>query len=143
VVRMTDDMSITLLPVRAGAIVLGAFGLIALLLASAGIYGVAAYSVASRSREIGVRAALGATRARLIRMVLTENGRRVGAGALAGLIVTVGIGFGLSRVLYGVQAIDPIVLGGVASVMAAVALMATFIPARRASRADPVAAMRE
>jgi ABC-type antimicrobial peptide transport system permease subunit len=76
-------------------------------------------------------------------MVLTENGRRVGAGALAGLIVTVGIGFGLSRVLYGVQAIDPIVLGGVASVMAAVALMATFIPARRASRADPVAAMRE
>jgi predicted permease len=140
--RMTDDMAVTLLPVRMGAALVGAFGLIALILASAGIYGVAAYSVASRTREIGVRAALGATRQRIVRMVLWESGRRVAIGAVIGLIATVGVGFGLSRVMFGVRPVDPVVILGVAAVISAVALLATLAPARRAAKADPVVAMR-
>jgi ABC-type antimicrobial peptide transport system permease subunit len=139
---MSDDMAITLLPVRAGATLLGAFGGLALLLAAAGIYGVASYSVARRTREIGIRAALGATRSRLMGIVLLESGRRVGIGALVGVVLTVGVGAGLSRVLYGVRPLDPVVLVGVVVLIAAVAVVATFAPARRAAAADPMAAMR-
>jgi hypothetical protein len=142
VVRMADDMAVTLLPVRLGASLIGAFGFIALALGAAGIYGVAAYSVARRTREIGIRAALGATRSRLVRMVLVESGRRVGIGAAFGIILTIAVGSLLSRVLYGVHALDAVVLSGVVGVMALVALLATLAPARRASRADPVTAMR-
>lgn len=142
VVAMTDDMSVTLLPVRVGAVLLGTFGLVALILAAAGIYGVASYSVASRTREIGVRAALGATRPMIVRMVLAESARRVGIGLAFGLVATAGAGLAISKVLYGVQAFDPIVLGGVIGTIGLVALGGTFVPARRASRADPVIAMR-
>ena len=142
VARMSDDMAITLLPVKLGAGVLGAFGALALVLAAAGIYGVAAYSVARRTREIGVRAALGATHFRLIGMVLWESGKRVGIGAAIGVTLTVATAAGLSRVLYGVRALDPIVLVGVVVLITAVAVLATLAPARRAARADPVAAMR-
>jgi len=135
-------MSVTLLPVRAGAVLLGSFGLIALILAAAGIYGVASYSVASRTREIGVRAALGATRPMIVRMVLLESGRRVASGLVVGLIATLGAGFAISKILYGVEAFDPMVLGGVIAVIGLVALFGTLAPARRASRADPVTAMR-
>jgi hypothetical protein len=142
VARMSEDMAITLLPVKLGAGVLGAFGALALILAAAGIYGVAAYSVARRTREIGVRAALGANRSRLVGMVLWESARRVGIGAAIGVALTVATAAGLSRVLYGVRALDAIVLLGVVAVISAVAVLATLAPARRAARADPVAAMR-
>jgi predicted permease len=142
VARMTDDMSITLLPVRAGVALLGGFGLLALFLAAAGIYGVAAYSVVRRTREIGVRAALGATRTRLVRMVLWESGRRVLIGAVIGLSATIGIASLLRGVLYGVEAVDPIVLIVATSIIGTVAVLATLAPAFRAARADPVAAMR-
>jgi len=142
VVTMTDDMAITLLPVRAGAVLLGAFGLLALILAAAGIYGVASYSVASRTREIGIRSALGATRARLVRMVLWESGRRVCIGAGIGLALTIAVAIGLSRILYGVQPVDPVVLGSVIMTMAIVAVLASLAPAARAARADPVRSIR-
>jgi predicted permease len=142
VVRMTEDMAITLLPVKLGAGSLGAFGLVALILAAAGIYGVAAYSVARRTREIGVRAALGATRAQLVMMVLWESARRVGAGVAAGVLLTIGLATLLSRVLYGVHPLDAAVLLGVVGMIAIIALLASLGPARRAARADPVAAMR-
>jgi len=142
VVTMTDDMSITLLPVRLGAGLLGAFGGLALVLAAAGIYGVASYSVASRTREIGIRAALGATRARLVRMVLWESGRRVVIGSIIGLGATIGIAAGLARVLYGVEAVDPVVLLSVIVTMAAVAVIASLAPAVRAANADPVTSIR-
>jgi predicted permease len=142
VAAMTDDMAITLLPVRMGAVLLGSFGLLALVLATAGIYGVASYSVASRTREIGVRAALGATRSMIVGMVLMESGRRVVTGLAVGLLVSIGIGVGLSKILYGVEGFDPIVLGGVVATIGLIALIGTFAPARRASRADPVIAMR-
>ena len=142
VTRMTDDMAITLLPVRVGVALLGAFGAIALVLAAAGIYGVASYSVARRTREIGIRTALGATRTRVVRMVVWESGRRAGVGALVGLVMTIGASVAMSRILYGVRALDPLVLGGVMLLMVAVAILASLAPAARAARANPVAAMR-
>jgi predicted permease len=142
VARMADDMAITLLPVRLGAALLGAFGGLALVLAATGIYGVASYSVARRTREIGIRAALGATRVRILRMVLLESGRSVAAGASIGLASTIAVAFGLSRVLYGVHALDVVVLGTVVLVMTSVAVLATLAPAARAARVDPVLAMR-
>ena len=142
VTRMTDDMSITLLPARAGGALLSAFGVIALVLAACGIYGVASYSVLSRTREIGIRAALGATRRQLIRMVLTESGRRVAIGALIGVVFTIGIAALLSRALYGIDAIDPLVLGAVLAVIAAVTALAALGPARRAARVEPAIAIR-
>ena len=142
VVRMVDDMAITLLPVRLGAAFLGTFGALALVLAAAGIYGVASYSVARRTREIGIRAALGATRGRIIAMVLWENGRRVATGTAIGLAVAILIGIGLSSILYGVRAVDPLALGGVVTVIAMVAAVASIGPARRAANADPVRSIR-
>ena len=142
ITRMDDDMTITLLPIRLGAMLLAAFGALALVLAAAGIYGVASYSVARRTREIGIRAALGATRARIIRMVIGESFLRVGIGAAAGLLATIAISVLLSKVLYGVEALDPLVLSGTAALMTAVALLATLAPAGRAARTDPVIAMR-
>jgi ABC-type antimicrobial peptide transport system permease subunit len=142
VVRMVDDMSITLLPVRLGAMFLGTFGALALVLAAAGIYGVASYSVSRRTREIGIRAALGATRTRIIGMVLWENGRRVATGTAIGLALAILIGIGLSSVLYGVRAVDPLALGGVVTTIAMVAAAASIGPARRAANADPVRSIR-
>jgi predicted permease len=142
VARMVDDMAITLLPVRTGALLLGSFGALALLLAACGIYGVASYSVASRTREIGIRAALGATRARLLRMVVAESAGRVAIGAGIGLGAAIGLAALLGRVLYGVHALDVLVLAGVSIVIAVVALLSTLIPARRAALASPIAAIR-
>ena len=142
VIRMVDDMAITLLPVRLGALLLGSFGALALVLAAAGIYGVASYSVSRRTREIGIRAALGATRARIVGMVLWENGRRVAVGTMIGLAVAILIGIGLSTVLYGVRAVDPLALGGVVTAIAMVAAVASIGPARRAANADPVRSIR-
>jgi predicted permease len=142
VVAMTDEMAITILPVRAAATLLGAFGALAMVLAAAGIYGVASYSVARRSREIGVRAALGATRGQLIAMVLWESGRRVGIGAIVGVVLTIGVGVALSRVLYGIRVVEPTVLLAVPVFIAVVAVAATLAPARKAAKANPVAAIR-
>ena len=142
VARMSDDMAITLLPVKLGAALLGAFGLVALTLAAAGIYGVAAYSVARRTREIGVRSALGATRVQLVNMVLWESARRVGVGAAIGVLLTIALATALSRVLYGVHPLDAVVLLGVVTMIGVVALLATLGPASRAARADPVTAIK-
>jgi predicted permease len=142
VVRMADDMAVTLLPVRAGAVLLGSFGALALVLAAAGIYGVASYSVLSRTREIGIRAALGATRGRLVRMILMESGRRVGLGAVFGFVLAIAAAVGLTHVLFGVQTLDPFVLASVAVTIGVVALLASLGPARRAASADPAAAIR-
>ena len=142
VVRMIDDMAITLIPVRLGAFLLGSFGLLALVLAGAGIYGVASYSVSSRTREIGIRSALGATRTRIIAMVLWENGRRVAFGTGIGLAVAILVGLGLSTVLYGIRPADPLALSGVVATIALVAAAASFGPARRAANADPVRSIR-
>jgi putative ABC transport system permease protein len=123
-------------------IVLGTFAGIALLLASIGIYGLMSYAVEQRTHEIGIRLALGAAPERVRNMILF-GGMRL---ALGGVVLGIGAAFGLTRfmasLIYGVKTSDPLVLTAGASVVTTVALIATFIPARRATRIDPVEALR-
>ena len=121
---------------------MGGFAGVALLLAALGLYGVLSYVVAQRTRELGVRAALGAGRGELTRLVVGSGARLAGAGAVCGLLLYAGAQRGLSALLYGVGAADPVaLLAGVAS-LGVVALLASWIPARRAARVDPAGALR-
>jgi ABC-type antimicrobial peptide transport system permease subunit len=121
----------------------GFFGALALLLAALGLYGVISYSVARRRNEIGVRMALGATRARIIRLVLGEVGRLVSVGVALGVLLALGATRLVATFLYGVEPNDPAMLALAAFTLAAVAIGAALIPARRAARLDPMVALRE
>ncbi|HKG94115.1 MAG TPA: ABC transporter permease [Gemmatimonadaceae bacterium] len=137
-----EDMQLSLLPARAGAGFLGTFGLLALVLATVGIYGVTSYAVAQRTREIGIRAALGAGRREVLRLVLAESMRLVALGMVLGLALALGAGRLLQSLLYGVSPTDPLVFAGTPVILAVVALLATLVPARRAARVDPMVALR-
>ena len=139
---LEDDMRIVLLPAQAGAALLGSFGLLALMLASTGIYGVASYSVAQRTREIGVRAALGATSRDVMRLVLAQSMRTVAVGLILGLAAALGLARIVASQLYGVGAADPATFGLTPLVLISVALVAVLVPARRATRVDPMVALR-
>src|SRR5262249_4305123 len=121
----------------------GFFGALALLLAALGLYGVISYSVARRRNEIGVRIALGATRARLLRMALGEGGRMGGVGVALGILIELAGTRALAAVLYGVAPKDPATLALSAFILAAVAFGAALLPAWRAARLDPMAALRD
>jgi predicted permease len=121
----------------------GFFGALALLLATMGLYGIMAYTVARRRNEIGVRIALGATRARVIRMVLGDVGRMVVAGVALGVLLSLAATRLVADFLYGVEPNDPATLVLSALTLAAVAIGAAMIPARRAARLDPMASLRE
>ncbi|HYW31581.1 MAG TPA: FtsX-like permease family protein, partial [Gemmatimonas sp.] len=142
ITTMSEDMSITLLPIRAGAMLLAALGAVALLLAASGIYGVTSFAVARRTREIGIRAALGAIPSRLVGLVVLDSMRPVRTGLMIGLVLAVAAAVGLSRLLYGVQPVDPVVLLGVSVVLLFVAAVASVLPAWRAASVNPVTAMR-
>lgn len=118
------------------------FGVTALLLAAIGLYGVMAYTASQRSREIGIRIALGAQRGAILRMVLGDGLRLAMAGVLIGVIVALVSGRLLSGFLYGVRADDPLTLGSVALLIALIALVASFLPARRAAVIDPMQTLR-
>jgi predicted permease len=140
---LEDQASEALAPLRINVIVLATFGGLALLLASIGLYGVANYAVAQRTREIGVRMALGANPSSVLRLVLGHGLMLVAAG------LTVGLGLALllasmipPDLLPNVSARDPLTFGGTSAVLAAVALVASYIPARRATRIDPLIALR-
>ena len=120
----------------------GAFAVLALLLGVVGIYGVIAYSVSRRTREIGVRMALGAQRGAVYRMVLGEAGSAAAAGIVAGLVCAIGAGMLLRNFLFGVEAWDISTLLAVALVLAVCALLGAYLPARRAASVDPVEALR-
>lgn len=126
-----------------GSAVLGAFGVFALLLASLGIYGVMAYSVERRKREMGVRMALGAGAARIRRLIVGEGLRLAGVGLMAGLLLAAGGAHLMSAVLYGVSPLDPVALTGTLVVFAVVAVGSSAVPAIRASRAEPARILRE
>ena len=138
--REMADMK--LFPVRAGAWLIGAFGALALIVASIGLYGVIGYSVTRRTREIGIRKALGARPAQLVGMVMREGMLLVGFGGLIGVVLAAGAAQVLSSVLY-VSAFDAVSFGIAFGVLALVALAANAIPARRASRVDPIIALRQ
>ena len=119
-----------------------AFGVLATLLAVIGLYGVMAYTVARRTREIGVRMALGALRGDVVWLVMREVLVLVGTGLAIGLIAAWGLRRVLGTVLYGISASDPLTIVGAAALLAAVSLLAGFVPARRATRVNPVLALR-
>ncbi|HKG94849.1 MAG TPA: FtsX-like permease family protein, partial [Gemmatimonadaceae bacterium] len=123
-------------------LVLAAFGAVALVLAAAGIYGVLSYTVARRTREIGVRVALGAQRGTVLAMVLRDAMRPVLAGAAAGAVAALLLGRLMRGLVYGVGVADPVALGLAAALLLAVALAASWMPAHRAARVDPLTALR-
>jgi putative ABC transport system permease protein len=108
-----------------------------------GIYGVISFFVGQRTREIGIRMALGAQRADVLKMVVSEGLSLTLPGVAAGFLAAFALTRLLSSLLYGVSAMDPVALGGVALLFACVGLIASYIPARRAMRVDPVIALRE
>ena len=139
---MADQMSSSLFPAKMGAILLAIFGSLALLLATVGLYGVMGYSVARRTREIGIRMALGAGRNDVLKMVLKEGMTLVGIGIILGLGAAWFATQLLASFLYGVSVTDPFTFAGVSLLLSGVALVASFAPARRATRVDPIVALR-
>jgi len=129
-------------PARMGAALLGLFGALALILASIGIYGVLAYSVAQRTSEIGLRMALGAQPRQVLGLVLKQGMLLALVGATAGILVALPVARQAAGLLYGVSATDPLTYVGITLLLMAVALLACYLPARRATRIDPLVALR-
>jgi predicted permease len=128
--------------IRSAGQTFGAFGAIALLMATIGLYGVKAYAVARRTREIGIRMALGAQAPDVIRMVVRDGAVLLGAGMTAGFVLALGAGEAVSSLLVGVSPLDPLVLAIATAVLSAAVLTACYVPARRATRVPPVTALR-
>ena len=127
---------------RAVASLAGLFGIVALVLAAVGLYGVTAYSVAQRTNEIGIRMAVGADRAKVVQMVLRGASKRVLLGLVLGIPLAIGAGRLISAELYGVSSWDPLALTVAASALAVCAFFAAIIPASRAASISPMNALR-
>jgi predicted permease len=140
---LTDQVSASLTQERVIAMLAGFFGVLALLLAALGLYGVTAYAVSRRRTEIGIRIALGAARAGVVRLVLGRVTMLVCAGLLLGTGVSVWASRLAASLLYGVDARDPLTLVGAAVILAAVGALAGWLPAWRASRIDPAVVLRD
>jgi ABC-type antimicrobial peptide transport system permease subunit len=141
-VTMDEALAASVAQPRFRTVLLGLFATTATLIATCGLYGLMAYSVAQRRREIGVRMALGATRRDVLRLVLTRAFRIVVAGLIVGLAGAVGVTRVLQTFLFGVTPTDPLVFTIVTLLLLAVGLMAAWLPARRATRIDPWSALR-
>ncbi len=129
-------------PFRMSAGVMSLFGIVALLLAGIGVYGVINYSVSQRRQELGVRVALGATRGEIYRLVLTDAMKLTAAGLALGVIATLPAARLIAKLLYGVTPGDPATYGAIVALLLGVGIAATLLPARRAARVDPVIALR-
>jgi putative ABC transport system permease protein len=134
--------SASLRPRRFNVILIGFFGIVALLLATAGVFGVMAYSVNRRTREIGVRVALGASTSHVLRMVLGEGLRTICIGVAIGIAGALALTRTVESLLFGLNANDPLTFGGVTLFLVGAALLACYIPARRATKVDPMVALR-
>jgi len=139
---LDDEGSPVMTQLRVAAILAGSLGICGLLLAAMGIYGLTAYLVTRRTREIGVRIALGAERGDLIRMVLAEGMQMAVTGSALGFLLAAGASRLLTSLLFGVPPLDPLTFGGVIVLFAAIALAASYGPVRRALRINPVEALR-
>jgi predicted permease len=137
-----EQVDATLVEERLIAVLSGFFGVLAVLLACLGLYGVMAYTAARRTNEIGIRMALGATRGEVLAMVLRESLLLVVAGIVIGVPATLAATRLISSMLFGINAADPLTIAGGAALMVAVAALAGFLPARRAARVDPMIALR-
>jgi putative ABC transport system permease protein len=123
--------------------VIAAFALLALVLSAIGVYGVLAYLVEQRTREIGVRVALGATRRHILEMVLATGLTLAAAGMAVGLVGAALVARAVATMLFGIGAFDPVSFAGIPAVLFVVAVLACYVPARRATRIDPLVALRQ
>ena len=136
------EKSVGLWVVRLGAVLFGVFGAIALLLAVVGVYGVKAYAVACRTREIGIRMALGAHRRDVFALIMRQGAMQTALALAVGVLLSLAAGRVLAQILYEVSPSDPFALLVSSAMLAAAALLACFLPARRATRVDPIQALR-
>jgi len=139
---MNEHLAASRLPARLAASLLGGFSLLALLLAAIGLYGVMAFSVSRRTREIGIRIALGAGRRETLGLVLSQGMRLTMIGLAIGIAAAIPLARLVSGFLHGIRGLDPASFLGAAAVLASVCLVACYIPARRAARVDPLRALR-
>jgi predicted permease len=139
---LTEHMRFALFPARIAATVLGVFGLVALVLAAIGIYGITSYAVSQRTREIGIRMALGAQFSDVMKLILTHGVKLTVIGVCLGLLGAYLVTRAITSVLYGVTATDPLTFAGVSVLLIAVALIACYVPARRATKVDPLTSLR-
>jgi putative ABC transport system permease protein len=139
---LSELTAIGLIPQRIAATVAGSLGLVGLLLCGVGIYGVTSYSVAQRTREIGIRVALGADRGSVLRLILRQGLMLAGIGSAIGVVIAAAGSTLLESLLYGIRGLDPITFGGTCLLFALVTLAASYIPARRATTVDPMVALR-
>ena len=140
--RAEDDVAMAMLPVRIASWAASALGMLALVVAAIGLYGVVAFAVNRRLREIGIRMALGASTGDLLRLVCGQLPGPVGIGSMVGLGAAIAFGHLIRSMLYGISPFDPVALGAVVAVLALAALAASWIPARRAARVDPALVLR-
>jgi ABC-type antimicrobial peptide transport system permease subunit len=139
---LTEFMSASLFAQKIAAWLLGVLGVVALVLAAVGLYGVMAYSITQRRQEIGIRVALGARSSDVVGMVLRDGMGLTAAGLLVGVLAAVAVTRVVSGLLVKVSATDPLIFGGAAVFLAVVALVASGVPAIRAARTDPNSALR-
>ena len=139
---MSEQLNDSMRGERAMAILSGAFGSLAALLATLGLYGVMSYMIARRRKEIGIRMALGADRRRVVQLVLEEALLLVAVGLAVGVGLSLWAAQAAEKLLFGVQPRDPMWLGGAVILLSAIAMLAGYIPARRAAAGDPASAVR-
>ncbi len=139
---MDEHLAVHLFPPRMAALLLSVFGGLALLLAAIGIWGIVSHAVARRTREVGIRVSMGATGRDVVGMLVGGGMKIVGIGIVVGLALSAGAGVLVGRFLYGVGSFDPVAFIGIPLVLASVALVASWVPARRAAGVDPVRALR-
>jgi ABC-type antimicrobial peptide transport system permease subunit len=140
--RVEDLIGFSLYPQRFAARLVGAFGVVGLILAALGIYGVLAFQVARRTREIGVRRALGATSSKVVRSVVGRGGRIAAVGCLVGMAAGAGLALVARGFLYGIRPLDPVTFTAVPAVLFLVAVLASWLPAQRAVGVEATVALR-
>lgn len=142
VMPLTRAIGVSLIPIKVASTVAGFFGFVGLILAGVGIFGIVSFSVSQRTREIGIRTALGAQRADILRLIIGQGMRLAIIGVFLGLLASIAVTRLLSSLLYGISATDAVTFIGVAVLLIFIALIASYIPARRATRVDPMTALR-